>query len=417
MNIFEKLYLQDETCRLGMFQVSPVLSTTRFKDDGGQSVESAPVNSPEQIKLQKALNRQLLNADRTFKEATPFGGERVAGVSDFTTQALKDFQDSIAGGFDSTKDFLTSLASGESQFDSGGAETFSPTETFDPAAIAADFRKGFAEPLLNVFNDILLPQIEESFNLPGTFNTSTRATGVSRASSEFVNKNISPRLFDANEAGRARAFAADQNAQNLNAASAEGTANREFGAFTQAQGFRLPAIGALQGQASNQLGQILASEDFTRSIEQQGLDATFAEFSRLASENNPNAQLAAGFAFNPTQENLVFTEPDRIGQLLGAGATLGGAALLAGSDSRIKENVAVIESPLDKIEQLTGYTYNYTFESVDSRHGGIMAQDLENVLSDAVTEDDNGIKYVRYDAVVGLLVEAVNELHNKIKGI
>ena len=43
-----------------------------------------------------------------------------------------------------------------------------------------------------------------------------------------------------------------------------------------------------------------------------------------------------------------------------------------------------------------------------------MAQDLEEVLPDAVSEI-NGVKFVRYDAVVGLLVNAINELSQKIR--
>ena len=50
----------------------------------------------------------------------------------------------------------------------------------------------------------------------------------------------------------------------------------------------------------------------------------------------------------------------------------------------------------------------------DNRNGGVMAQDLELVLPDAVSEID-GVKYVRYDAVIGLLVEAVKELNTKIQ--
>ena len=42
-----------------------------------------------------------------------------------------------------------------------------------------------------------------------------------------------------------------------------------------------------------------------------------------------------------------------------------------------------------------------------------MAQELEKVLPDAVSEID-GMKYVRYDALVALLVNAVNELREEI---
>jgi len=45
-----------------------------------------------------------------------------------------------------------------------------------------------------------------------------------------------------------------------------------------------------------------------------------------------------------------------------------------------------------------------------------MAQDIETVLPDAVSEI-NGVKVLRYDAVVGLLVNAENELRQEMKGL
>ena len=82
------------------------------------------------------------------------------------------------------------------------------------------------------------------------------------------------------------------------------------------------------------------------------------------------------------------------------------------SDVRIKENIKPIDSALDKVAKLAGYSYNYKFNSPDNRNGGVMAQDLEEVLPDAVSEI-NGVKFVRYDAVVALLVNAVNELNQR----
>jgi len=108
------------------------------------------------------------------------------------------------------------------------------------------------------------------------------------------------------------------------------------------------------------------------------------------------------------------------GALAGGAATSGSAATstsMAGalSDRRMKENVEEMENPLDKVKQLTGYTYNYKFNDKDVRNGGVMAQDLEKVLPEAVEEID-GVKYVRFDATIGLLIEAVKELTQKVEG-
>ena len=89
-------------------------------------------------------------------------------------------------------------------------------------------------------------------------------------------------------------------------------------------------------------------------------------------------------------------------------ASIGTTAAVA-SDRRVKENIKPMANALDKVKQLKGYSYNYTFNEEDNKNGGVIAQELERVMPEAVSEQQ-GVKFVRYDAVVALLVEAVNEL-------
>jgi hypothetical protein len=116
------------------------------------------------------------------------------------------------------------------------------------------------------------------------------------------------------------------------------------------------------------------------------------------------------------------------GALGGLGGLFGGAAsglgslgagawgLLAGlCDIRFKENIARIEDSLEKVKKLDGKTYNYT-EAPDVERGGIIAQDLEKVLPEAVKEIQ-GVKFILLDAVIGLLVNAVKELNEKVERI
>lgn len=93
----------------------------------------------------------------------------------------------------------------------------------------------------------------------------------------------------------------------------------------------------------------------------------------------------------------------------GAGEGLGaaaGAALIA-SDERVKENIEPLDSPLDKLRQLKAYTYNYIGDT--ERHIGMMAQDIEKVLPEAVIEID-GVKHVKIYALQTLLIAAINEM-------
>ena len=88
------------------------------------------------------------------------------------------------------------------------------------------------------------------------------------------------------------------------------------------------------------------------------------------------------------------------------------------SDERLKNNITMIENPIDKVKQLRGIEYewnglqhNYPSGSKDS---GIIAQDVQKVLPQLVKEKKDGYLGVRHDRLVGLLVESVKEQQEQI---
>jgi hypothetical protein len=83
------------------------------------------------------------------------------------------------------------------------------------------------------------------------------------------------------------------------------------------------------------------------------------------------------------------------------------------SDIALKDNIQVIESPLSKITQLSGYTFNW--KNNDKAAVGIMAQEVEKVLPQIVATGEDGYKKVSYDSLIPLLIEAVKELSAKVK--
>lgn len=79
------------------------------------------------------------------------------------------------------------------------------------------------------------------------------------------------------------------------------------------------------------------------------------------------------------------------------------------SDRRMKENLVEIDSCLDKVDALTPYTFNFINDAEKVRKAGVIAQDVEKVLPEAVTEDE-GVKRVSYDSLIPLLIGAIKEL-------
>lgn len=92
------------------------------------------------------------------------------------------------------------------------------------------------------------------------------------------------------------------------------------------------------------------------------------------------------------------------------------------SDRSLKENIQTIVSPLDKILQLEGITFDWKKDGEDGI--GLIAQDLEQVFPELVHTDDDGLKSVGYANLVAPLIEAIKEqqkqieeLKNKIKNL
>jgi hypothetical protein len=100
-----------------------------------------------------------------------------------------------------------------------------------------------------------------------------------------------------------------------------------------------------------------------------------------------------------------------------AGSIVAAGNVTAYSDIRIKANVETIPSALDKLDQIRGVTYTRTdLEDKEQRYAGVIAQEIEAVLPEAV-RDLGDIKAVDYNATIGLLIQAVKELTDKVKAL
>ena len=88
------------------------------------------------------------------------------------------------------------------------------------------------------------------------------------------------------------------------------------------------------------------------------------------------------------------------------------------SDVALKSDIEVIPNALDKLDKIKGYTFT---RHNGTTSAGIIAQELEKVLPEAVKEkrlalyDNKTYKTVEYDAIHGLLIQAIKELKNEIR--
>jgi hypothetical protein len=88
--------------------------------------------------------------------------------------------------------------------------------------------------------------------------------------------------------------------------------------------------------------------------------------------------------------------------------------IVAYSDRRAKENIVPITNALSKVLKINGVQYN-KINSSGKKEIGFIAQDLEQVLPEAVTYAEDVDQYgVSYGNVTALLVEAIKDLSNEI---
>ena len=85
----------------------------------------------------------------------------------------------------------------------------------------------------------------------------------------------------------------------------------------------------------------------------------------------------------------------------------------ATSDCRCKDNITTVENAYCKIGQIRGVNYNWKDSGKYTL--GVVAQEVEEVLPELVTEDDEGFKSVNYNGLVGVLIETVKCLQDKVE--
>ena len=89
------------------------------------------------------------------------------------------------------------------------------------------------------------------------------------------------------------------------------------------------------------------------------------------------------------------------------------------SDCRLKKNVAPIENALDKVNSISGYTFEWNdMTNHEGEEVGVIAQEIEKLgLPNVVTARKDGFYAVRYEKLVPLLIEAIKALKGEIDEI
>ncbi len=104
---------------------------------------------------------------------------------------------------------------------------------------------------------------------------------------------------------------------------------------------------------------------------------------------------------------------------IGGDLNVGGEVISStSSDRNLKDNIQNIESPIDKLKQLNGVTWDWNKLATPTQQTlpsvGVIAQDVEKVLPQLVTTGDSGFKSVDYPKLVALLIESIKDQQKQI---
>jgi len=154
-------------------------------------------------------------------------------------------------------------------------------------------------------------------------------------------------------------------------------------------------------------GVISGSSQVTRTLQQ--ITDTGASTSNAITISNATASTTK------TTGALIVTGGIGVSGDINAG---GDIVAFATSDVRLKNNIRPIESPLEKISKISGYTFdwNETNQTIYSgKDYGVIAQEIEEVFPELVQTRENGYKAVKYDKLVSVLIEGIKELTKQVE--
>ena len=155
--------------------------------------------------------------------------------------------------------------------------------------------------------------------------------------------------------------------------------------------------------------------------------------SNFVLETGATARTSIGLG---TSDNVQFNDQqtDSLGVGTAASGTTGeiratnDVTAFYSSDVALKENITNIPDPIEAIKKLNGVLFDWKKEYMDKRGGedgyfvrkkdvGVIAQEVEKVLPEAVAQRPDGIKAVKYDRLTCLLIEAVKKLSAQVDSL
>ena len=196
---------------------------------------------------------------------------------------------------------------------------------------------------------------------------------------------------------------------------ASGYFSTAMGSSTTASALYSTAMGdgtIASGSRSTAMGSYTTASDYASlSIGRfNSVNSTVTAGGSATSFDTDNAAFVIG---NGTGSS---TKSDAFVVYFNGNATLSGD-LTINSDARLKDNIQPLGSTLNKLHQIEGKTYSFKKDEEHTPKIGVLAQEVQAVFPELVTEGGDGILSVNYQGLVPVLINAINEQDAKIAAL
>ena len=202
----------------------------------------------------------------------------------------------------------------------------------------------------------------------------------------------------------------DDNSANNNSA---GTNSVAMGNNTTASGNNSTAMGyftTASGNKTTAMGANTTASDYASLVIGQFNSSGSSVTNNATSFNTANTAFVIGNGADSSNKSDAFKVMFNGDTTVSNDLTVNGDVVIS-SDARLKSNIVSLGSTLPKLLQIDGKSY----EMKGKQKIGVLAQEIQEVFPELVSEDDNEMLAVNYQGLVPVLINALKEQQSEIE--
>ena len=195
--------------------------------------------------------------------------------------------------------------------------------------------------------------------------------------------------------------------------TASGTRSTAMGEITTASGDSSTAMGGgtvASGSYSTAIGIYTTASDYASTVIGQHNSSGYSVTNSANSFNTSNTAFVIGNGTSPINKSDAFKVMFNGDTTISNDLTVSGDVVIS-SDARLKSNIVSLGSTLSKLLLIDGKSY----EKNGKQRIGVLAQEIQEVFPELVTEDGNEMLAVNYQGLVPVLINALKEQQSEIE--